>query len=124
MINPMIVDGQVHGGVAQGIGGAMLEHIDYDARGQILSQTMMEYLLPCTEDIPHIETIHLSTPSPITETGIKGVGEGGAVGPMAALGNAVTDALAPFGVSVRALPLTPDRILALLATGSPAAVER
>jgi aerobic carbon-monoxide dehydrogenase large subunit len=116
IINPLIVDGQVHGGAAQGIGGAMLEHIDYDANGQLLSQTMMEYLLPSTEDLPHIEVIHLATPSPFTESGIKGVGEGGAVGPMAALGNAVSNALAPFGVSVHTLPLTPDRILSLLAT--------
>jgi carbon-monoxide dehydrogenase large subunit len=124
IINPLIVDGQVHGGAAQGIGGAMLEHIDYDASGQILSQTMMEYLLPSTEDVPHIEVIHLSTPSPFTESGIKGVGEGGAVGPMAALGNAVTDALAPFGVSVRALPLTPDRVLALVGGRQPTLAER
>jgi carbon-monoxide dehydrogenase large subunit len=85
---------------------------------------MMEYLLPSTEDVPHIEVIHLSTPSPFTESGIKGVGEGGAVGPMAALGNAVTDALAPFGVSVRALPLTPDRVLALVGGRQPTLAER
>jgi aerobic carbon-monoxide dehydrogenase large subunit len=123
VINPLIVDGQVHGGVAQGIGGTLLEHLDYSESGQLLSQTMMEYLLPSSEDIPAIEVHHLATPSPFTIEGIKGVGEGGAVGPMAALGNAVTDALAPLGLSVRTLPLTPDRVLALLESRSPAVAE-
>ncbi len=117
VINPLIVDGQVHGGVAQGIGGTMLEHLDYDEAGQLLSQTMMEYLLPSSEDMPEIEVYHLATPSPFTIGGIKGVGEGGAIGPMAALGNAVTDALAPLGVRVCTLPLTPDRVLALIQGG-------
>ena len=114
MINPLIVDGQVHGGVAQGIGGAMLEHLVYDESGQMLSQTLMEYLLPSALDIPALEVLHLQTPSPYTIGGIKGMGEGGAIAPLPALANAVTDALAPLGVAVDALPLSPDRILALI----------
>ena len=114
VINPLVVDGQVHGGVAQGIGGTLLEHLVYDESGQLLSPTMMEYLLPTAQEIPDIEVHHLVTPSPFTPGGIKGLGEGGAIGPMAAIGNAVTDALAPLGVAVRALPLTPDRVLAMI----------
>jgi carbon-monoxide dehydrogenase large subunit len=114
IINPLVVDGQTHGGVAQGIGGTLLEHLVYDDSGQLLTQTLMEYLLPTAVEVPDIEIVHLETRSPVTALGIKGMGEGGAIGPMAALGNAVSDALAPFGVSVRSLPLTPDRVLALL----------
>jgi carbon-monoxide dehydrogenase large subunit len=114
MINPLIVDGQVHGGVAQGIGGALFEHLPYDDNGQLLSQTLMEYLLPTAVEVPNLEVLHLITPSPYTVGGFKGLGEGGAIAPMACLGNAVTDALSPLGVRVRQLPLTPDRILAML----------
>jgi carbon-monoxide dehydrogenase large subunit len=118
IINPLVVDGQVYGGVAQGIGGAMLEHLVYDPAGQLLSQTMMEYLVPSAQEIPPIEVHHLATPSPHTLGGIKGLGEGGAIGPMAALGNAVTDALAPLGVAVRSLPLTPERVLDMIHAAS------
>jgi len=114
MINPMIVDGQVHGGVLQGIGGAMLEHLVYDDTGQLLSTTLMEYLLPSAEDSPHIEVYHLQTPSPVTVGGFKGMGEGGAIAPLPALANAVTDALAHLGVAVDALPLSPDRVRSLV----------
>lgn len=121
MINPLIVDGQVHGGTAQGIGGALLEHLVYDENGQLLSQTLMDYLLPTSLDVPNIEVHHLETPSPSTLGGFKGMGEGGAIAPLPALANAVTDALAPFGVSVDSLPLSPDRILELIqARGSAA----
>ena len=111
MINPLVVDGQVHGGTAQGIGGALLEHLVYDDRGQLLSPTLMEYLLPSALDIPAIEVHHLETPSPFTLGGIKGMGEGGAIAPLPALANAVSDALAPLGVSFDALPLSPARVL-------------
>ncbi|MFQ5828362.1 MAG: xanthine dehydrogenase family protein molybdopterin-binding subunit [Candidatus Methylomirabilia bacterium] len=110
IINPLIVDGQVHGGCAQGIGGALLEELVYDESGQMLSQTLMEYLLPSACDVPAIEVHHLETPSPFTIGGFKGTGEGGAIAPFAALGNAVSDALAPLGVSIDALPLAPDRV--------------
>jgi len=119
VINPLIVDGQVHGGVAQGIGGTLLEHLEYGQVGQLLTQTMMEYLLPSSEDLPDIEVHHLATPSPFTIDGIKGTGEGGAIGPMAAIGNAVTDALAPLGVRVSALPLTPERVIELIQRATP-----
>ena len=92
----------------------MLEHLVYDESGQMLSQTLMEYLLPSALDIPALEVLHLQTPSPYTIGGIKGMGEGGAIAPLPALANAVTDALAPLGVAVDALPLSPDRVLALI----------
>ena len=104
----------MHGGTAQGIGGALLEHLVYDENGQMLSQTLMEYLLPTALDIPAIEVHHLETPSPFTVGGFKGMGEGGAIAPLPALANAVSDALAPLGVSVDSLPLSPDRISELI----------
>ncbi len=110
MINPLIVDGQVHGGTVQGIGGALLEHLVYDEIGQLLSQTLMEYLLPSAVDVPKIEVHHVQTPSPFTIGGFKGMGEGGAIGPLPALANAVTDALASLGVAMDALPLSPERV--------------
>lgn len=114
MINPLIVDGQVQGGTAQGIGGALMEHLVYDDNGQFLSPTLMEYLLPTAQTTPPIEVHHMQTPSPFTIGGFKGMGEGGAIAPLPALANAVSDALAPLGVSVDALPLSPDRIRALI----------
>ncbi len=114
MINPLIVDGQVQGGTAQGIGGALLEHLVYDANGQLLSPTLVEYLLPTSLDIPPIEVHHMQTPSPFTLGGFKGMGEGGAIAPLPALANAVTDALVPLGVAVDALPISPDRLRTLI----------
>ncbi len=111
MINPLIVDGQVHGGVAQGIGGALLEEFVYDENGQLLTTTFLDYLLPGATDIPKIEVTHLETLSPFTLEGIKGMGEGGAIGPGPAVASAVADALSPFGhVFVNELPLTPERV--------------
>ena len=111
MINPLIVDGQVHGGVAQGIGGALLEEFVYDDNGQLLTTTFLDYLLPGATDIPKIEVTHLETLSPFTLEGIKGMGEGGAIGPGPALASAVSDALSPLGhVFVNELPLTPERV--------------
>jgi carbon-monoxide dehydrogenase large subunit len=124
MINPLIVDGQVHGGTAQGIGGAMLEHLVYDENGQMLSQTLMEYLLPSATDVPAIEVHHMATPSPFTVGGFKGMGEGGAIAPLPALANAVSDALAPLGVSVDSLPLSPERILDLIRSARAGATPR
>jgi carbon-monoxide dehydrogenase large subunit len=114
MINPLIVEGQVHGGTVQGIGGAMLEHLVYDENGQLRSQTLMDYLLPSALDVPTIEVHHLQTPSAFTLGGFKGMGEGGAIAPLPALANAVSDALAPLGISIEALPLSPDRIRRLI----------
>jgi carbon-monoxide dehydrogenase large subunit len=111
MINPMIVDGQVHGGIAQGIGGALLEEFVYDDEGQLLTGSLMDYLIPGATDIPHLEVTHLETPSTITPTGVKGVGEGGAVAPYAVIAAAVEDALRPLGpVFVDEVPLTPERV--------------
>jgi len=111
MINPTVVEGQVHGGVAQGLGGALLEEIVYDENAQPLTTTFMDYLLPGATDVPPIEVSHLETPSPITIDGIKGIGEGGAIAPGPAIAAAIQDAIAPFGhVFVNELPLTPERV--------------
>jgi carbon-monoxide dehydrogenase large subunit len=111
MINPLVVDGQVHGGVAQGIGGALMEEFVYDESAQLLTTTFLDYLLPGATDIPHISVSHLETLSPFTIEGIKGMGEGGAIAPGPALASAVADALSPIGhVFVNELPLTPERV--------------
>jgi carbon-monoxide dehydrogenase large subunit len=119
LINPLIVEGQVHGGVAQGVGGALFEEMVYDEQGQLLTGTLMDYLVPTATDLPNIETIHLEYPSPRNPLGVKGLGEGGAISPPAAIANAVEDALAPFGVCVRETPLSPARVLALLEAARP-----
>jgi carbon-monoxide dehydrogenase large subunit len=118
MINPMVVDGQIQGGVAQGIGSAILEQIVYDGDGQILTGTLMDYLAPTATDVPRVEIAHLESPSPYTLGGIKGMGEGGAIAPPGALANAIADALAPFGARVNEIPLTPQRVAELIAKGS------
>jgi carbon-monoxide dehydrogenase large subunit len=115
VINPVIVDGQVHGGVAQGIGGALFEDMPYDEQGQLLAGSLMDYAVPKADDLPPIETVHLEFPSPRNPLGVKGLGEGGAISPPAAIANAIEDALAPFGVRITQTPVTPARIRALLA---------
>jgi carbon-monoxide dehydrogenase large subunit len=120
LVNPMIVDGQVRGGTAQGIGTALYEARPFDAQGQPLASTLADYLLPGACEVPNIRVLHMETPSPHTVFGVKGIGEGGAVGPPAALVSAVNDALRRAGAEVHDLPLTPRRILAALeAAGSP-----
>jgi len=114
VINPMIVDGQIHGGVAQGVGGALFEEILYDTAGQLLTTTFMDYHIPQADELPPIETVHLEFPSPRNPLGLKGLGEGGAISPPAAIANAVEDALAPFGVRITETPVTPSRLAALL----------
>jgi carbon-monoxide dehydrogenase large subunit len=113
-INPMLVRGQLAGGAAQGIGGALLEELTYDAAGQLLSTTFMDYLIPSAMEAPDALSIRIleETPTPLNPLGIKGVGEGGTAGAGAAIANAVADALRPLGVEVTALPLSPDRIRA------------
>jgi carbon-monoxide dehydrogenase large subunit len=111
MINPMIVDGQVRGGVVQGIGTALYEEIAYTAQGQPLMASLADYLVPCAAELPPIKIVHMETPTPYTEYGVKGMGEGGAIAPPAAIANAVRDALAPLGVELNECPLTPMRIL-------------
>jgi carbon-monoxide dehydrogenase large subunit len=115
MVNPMIVEGQTLGGAAQGIGTALLEEMRFDTNGQPLASTLADYMLPGATDMPHISVHHIETPSPNTEYGIKGVGEGGAIPPPAAIFNAVNDALHGLGVELNETPLTPHRILAALA---------
>jgi carbon-monoxide dehydrogenase large subunit len=112
VVNPMLVEGQIMGGAAQGLGGILCEAIAYDADGQLLSGSLMDYALPIAEDIPAMKIVHLHSPSPLNPLGVKGVGEGGAVAPPAAVANAVCDALAPFGVEVNATPLKPEQLLA------------
>jgi carbon-monoxide dehydrogenase large subunit len=113
MINPDVVEGQVAGGVVQGVGGVLLEHLAYDDDGNPLSTTFMDYLVPSAAEVPPIEYGHIETPSP-GPGGYKGVGEGGAIGAPPAVVNAVADALAPFGVDVTHLPLSPARIVSLI----------
>jgi len=115
MINPAIVEGQVRGGVAQGIGGVLYEHSAYDEEGQFLAGTFMDYLLPTTTEVPTIEIDHLETP-PISPVNFRGVGEGGALIAPAALTNAIEDALAPLGVKITEQYLPPARILELTGT--------
>jgi carbon-monoxide dehydrogenase large subunit len=114
VINPLIVEGQVHGGVAQGVGAALYEEMIYDETGQLLTGSFMDYLVPTSMDLPAIDTVHLEYPSPRNPLGVKGLGEGGAISPPAAIANAVEDALAPFGVRVTRTPLGPARVLELL----------
>ncbi|PYO56913.1 MAG: xanthine dehydrogenase [Candidatus Rokuibacteriota bacterium] len=114
LINPVIVEGQIHGGVAQGVGGGLLEEMVYDEQGQLLTGTFMDYLVPTAMEVPAIETVHLEYPSPRNPLGIKGIGEGGAISPPAAIANAVEDALQPFGVRVTRPPLGPSVVLGLI----------
>src|SRR6266478_4894592 len=111
VVNPLLVEGQVRGGTVQGLGGILGEAIAYDADGQLLSGTLMDYALPIASDIPAIQIIHQHSPSPLNPLGVKGVGEGGAVAPPAAIANAVCDALVPFGVEVNATPIKPEQLV-------------
>lgn len=114
LINPMIVDGQVYGGTAQGLGTALYEEMIYDDNGQPLSTTLAEYLLPSAMEMPHIRIDHMETPSPLSRFGQKGLGEGGAIGPPAAIANAVNDALKDINVVVDRLPIAPARLFSLI----------
>jgi carbon-monoxide dehydrogenase large subunit len=118
MLNPMVVEGQVHGGVVQGIGGVLYEHFVYDDAGNPLTTTFLDYLVPTAAEAPRIEVDHVVTDGPNPE-GVKGMGEGGAIGSVPAVFNAVADALAQAGATVTAQPLTPARIVdALEAVGA------
>jgi carbon-monoxide dehydrogenase large subunit len=111
LINPMVVDGQVYGGAAQGIGTALYEAMPYSEDGQPLASTLADYLLPGATEVPAIRIEHMETPSPYTEFGQKGIGESGAIGSPAAIANAVNDALRPLGVQVHQLPISPRVIV-------------
>ena len=116
IINPMIVEGQVRGGVVQGIGSALFEHFVYDSEGQPLTTTFADYLMPAASEIPDIEVEHIETPTPLTPLGAKGMGEGGAIGPAAAIANAIQDAL---GIAVKETPFTMNRLWAVIQGGQP-----
>jgi carbon-monoxide dehydrogenase large subunit len=113
MINPNVVEGQIAGGAVQGIGGVLYEHLAYDADGNPVATTLMDYIMPTAGEVPVIEYGHIETPSP-GPGGYKGVGEGGAIGAPAAVVNAIADALAPLGVKITRLPLGPSQIIDLL----------
>ena len=118
LVNPMIAEGQVYGGTAQGVGTALYEEMPFDAQGQPLATTLADYLLPSATEVPAMRIDHLETSSPYTRFGQKGIGEGGAIAPPSAIANAVNDALAPLGVEITESPLTPRRIVeALLKVG-------
>ena len=114
IVNPMIVDGQTHGAVAQGIGNALFEDFAYDDGGQPLTTSFLDYVIPGTMEVPPIDIVHMETPPATSVTGFKGMAEGGTIGSTAAVANAVADALAPLGIEVRELPLTPDRVHRLI----------
>jgi carbon-monoxide dehydrogenase large subunit len=116
VINPMLVEGQIHGGAVQGLGGILCEAIAYDANGQLLSGSLMDYALPGAIDVPDIKIVHLHSPSPLNPLGVKGVGEGGAVAPPAAVANAACDAMATLDLEINATPIRPE-VIARLARG-------
>jgi carbon-monoxide dehydrogenase large subunit len=111
LVNPMVVDGQIFGGLAQGIGTALLEEMPFDASGQPLASTLADYLLPGAAEVPEPRVDHMETPSPYTQFGVKGIGEGGAIAPPAAITNAINDALRPLGAELAHSPVTPRRIV-------------
>ena len=113
IINPMIVDGQVHGGVAQGIGAALYEEVIYDEDGQLVSASLADYVIPSAVEIPHMDVVHIESCSAVAG-GFRGMGEGGTIGAPAAIANAVSDALSPLEIQVSILPITPERIFGLL----------
>jgi aerobic carbon-monoxide dehydrogenase large subunit len=119
VVNPMLVEGQVMGGTVQGLGGILCEAIAYDDNGQMLSGTLMDYALPIAGDVPPMRVVHQHSRSPLNPVGVKGVGEGGAVAPPAAVANAVCDALAAFGVEVNATPIRREELAKLTRRQAP-----
>ena len=125
LVNPMVVDGQIYGGLAQGIGTALYEEMAFDAAGQPLASTFADYLLPGSVEVPDPKIEHMETPSPYTRFGQKGIGEGGAIAPPAAITNAINDALASLGIELTVSPVTPRRIMeAVLAARAAGAMSR
>jgi carbon-monoxide dehydrogenase large subunit len=114
IINPMLVEGQIHGGVAQGIGNAFYEQLMYDEQGQLLNASFMDYLIPTATDVPTIETAHRETPSPYNPVGLKGVGEAGCIPTGALFAQAIEDALAGSGIEITEIPLSPNRLFELI----------
>jgi carbon-monoxide dehydrogenase large subunit len=120
LINPMMVDGQVHGGVAHGIGNALLEWMGYDDAGQPVTTTLADYLLPTATDVPLLHTMYKETPSPLNPLGVKGVGESGTIPAAAAIVSAIENALEPFGVHIAQVPIRPERLVELIRGARPA----
>ena len=117
VINPLLVEGQVHGGVAHGLSNTLYEEAIYDAQGQPLATSYLDYTLPSAREVPTMDVFHLVTPSPLNPLGVKGTGEAGTIGAPAAISGAIEDALRPFGVHVTRLPLNPSRISELIRRG-------
>jgi len=117
VLNPLLVDEQVRGGVVQGLGAALFERCEYDDQGQMQNASMADYLVPMAGEMPDIVVGHVSTPTAESATGAKGAGEAGTAGAAACVMNAVNDALTPLGALLTELPLTPDRVLAALGIG-------
>jgi 2-furoyl-CoA dehydrogenase large subunit len=114
VLNPMLIEGQVMGSIAHGLGGSLYEEFAYDENGQCLTASFMDYLCPTAMEIPEIDIAHVETPSPFTALGSKGAGEGSCESVPAAIGNAIADALAPLGVTINELPLGPSKIWRLI----------
>jgi len=121
VVNPMLVDGQVVGGTVQGIGGTLLEEFVYDRAGQLLTGSLMDYALPRASDCPAIQLLHQESPSPLNPLGVKGVGEGGAIAPPAAIANAVADALSMYRAEFNSTPLKPEQVVKVIAAARPSA---
>ena len=110
MINPLLVEGQVHGGIAQGSAQVLFEGVSYDEDGNPMTSTLLTYGIPAASELPMFETLHTMTPSPNNPLGAKGVGESGTTGSLSSVWNAVIDALSPYGVTDIELPATPERV--------------
>jgi len=110
VVNPLLVEGQIHGGAVQGLGGILCEAIAYDDKGQLLSGSLMDYAMPIASEMPHFRIAHQHSPSPLNPLGVKGVGEGGAVAPPAAIANAVCDALAHLGFEMNETSIRAESI--------------
>src|SRR5262249_34890376 len=120
-INPTIVEGQLHGGAVQGLAAGLCEELVYDGQGQMLTGSLMDYAIPKADQVPPIAVVQLPHPSVVNELGIKGVGESGAIPGAAVIANAIEDALADFGITIREVPVTPARLFALLQAAGGAA---
>ena len=117
MINPMVVRGQIVGGVVHGIGNALFERMIYDDQGQPLTMNYGEYLLPLASEMPRVDITHMETPSPLNSLGVKGAGEGGTIPAPAAIAAAIEDALSPWNVKLTATPMEPGKLVELIGAG-------
>jgi carbon-monoxide dehydrogenase large subunit len=123
LINPMLVDGQIHGGIAHGIGNALYEWMGYDDAAQPVTTTYADYLLPSAAEVPMLQTLYKETPSPLNPLGVKGVGEAGTIPAAAAIVSAIEDALSPFNVRIGHYPVTPMQIIEMIQAGGAAALR-